>query len=414
MRVVVINTGTELLLGSVLNTHLAFIAREIFTLGLRVDRQLTVPDGAPIQEAIAESLHGAGIVFVTGGLGPTSDDLTCEATAELLGLPLRHDADVAAAITTRLKTRGFSMTDRILRQADVPEGALVLPNANGMAPGLFLKAEIHNGQSTPHLFLLPGPPRELIPMFRDSVMPILREIAPKRSGIGCRILRLAGVGESVVEAAVGAQVLALEGVELGYCARPGEVDVRVLGSERTLDAAESIIRKAFPTSVYTTSDENLEEVVVRLLAARKATIATAESCTGGYLAHRFTNVPGSSAVFLAGYITYANRAKTSALGINEALIAGLGAVSEAVAREMAQGALRAAGASYALATTGIAGPDGGSEEKPVGTVFIALACTEAHVHVQQRRFLTDRASFKHLATQAALEMLRQELLRLTA
>ena len=410
MRVVVINTGTELLLGSVLNTHLTFIAREIFPLGLRVDRQLTVPDGDAIPQTLAAESATADIIFMTGGLGPTTDDITREAAADLLGLPLRRDEEVAASITERLKTRGFPMTDRILRQADVPEGAVVLPNANGTAPGLYLAARTRETDRTPHLFLLPGPPRELHPMFRDSVVKILRSIVPDRGSIECRIYRLTGVGESVVEAAIGSQILALENVELGYCARVGEVDVRVLGGLPTLDAAEAIIRQAFPDSVYTAApDEKLEDVVVQTLTSRNETVATAESCTGGFLAHRITNVPGSSAVFLAGYVTYANEAKVSTLGIPEFLISEHGAVSEPVARAMAESARQQSGASYSLATTGIAGPGGGSAEKPVGTVFIALASAGGETVVKRRKFLSDRDAFKQLATQAALEMLRRRL-----
>ncbi|MDQ6624359.1 MAG: competence/damage-inducible protein A [Verrucomicrobiota bacterium] len=407
MRVHVINTGTELLLGNVVNTHLTFIARELFPLGLRVERQLTVPDGSAIQETLAASLREADLIFVTGGLGPTTDDITREAAAELLGLSLRQDKEVADAITLRLRTRGFPMTDRILRQADVPEGARVLTNANGTAPGLYLKK--NNGRGPRHLFLLPGPPRELEPMFRRSVLPLLLEINHGKNAAAHRTFRIACVGESVVEAAIGAQLLALPEVELGYCARPGEVDVRVIGATAALDAAERIVRGAFGQQLYTTADENLEEVVVRLLAARKQTLAIAESCTGGALANRVTNVPGSSAVFLAGYVTYANDAKGDVLGVAASEIEKHGAVSAAVAMQMAEGVRRRAGSDHALATTGIAGPDGGSSEKPVGTVFIALASPNETTIVQRRRFLADRPSFKQLVTETALEMLRERL-----
>ena len=410
MRVIVINTGTELLLGDVLNTHLVFIARALFPLGLRVVRQWTVPDGPAIQEALAAAFLRAEIVFVTGGLGPTTDDITREAAAALLELPLTQDPAVAEAITNRLRARGFPMTDRILRQADVPDGATVLPNANGTAPGLYIAPRIRMPSDTPHLFLLPGPLRELQPMFEESVLPILGRIAPERTGIDARTFRLACVGESVVEAAVSEQLLALNDVELGYCARTGEVDVRVLGPQKSLDEAEVIIRTAFPLLLYTTVDEDLEDAVVRMLRERSASVATAESCTGGYLSHRLTNVPGASAVFSAGYVTYANEAKMSALGIDEALITEHGAVSVEVARAMAVEAVQKTKASYALATTGIAGPDGGSVEKPVGTVFIALASSAGHSEVLRRRFQTDRQSFKHLATQTAIEMLREHLL----
>ena len=407
MRVHVINTGTELLLGHVLNTHLTFIARELFPLGLRVERQSTVPDGAAIRDAMAAALKEADVVFVTGGLGPTTDDITREAAAELFSLALHPDAKVAEAIKLRLRTRGFPMTDRILRQADVPEGAEVLPNANGTAPGLYLK---RNAAHRPrHLFLLPGPPRELEPMFRRSVLPILVEINKGAVAPQVRTFRIACVGESVVEAAVGPQLLALPGIELGYCARPGEVDVRVIGSAAALDAADKIIKGAFAQQLYTTGDEDLEEVVVRLLAARKQTLAVAESCTGGALASRVTDVPGASAVFLAGFVTYANEAKAEMLRVTKTIISTEGAVSEAVARQMAEGALTRTNSDYALATTGIAGPGGGSDEKPVGTLFIAVASAEGETQVHRRRFMTDRSSFKQLATETALELLRERL-----
>jgi nicotinamide-nucleotide amidase len=214
-----------------------------------------------------------------------------------------------------------------------------------------------------------------------------------------------------VEAAVGAQLVAIPDLELGYCARPGEVDVRLLGTVARLDEAERLIRGAFPASIFTTEDEKLEDVVVRLLTEKKETVATAESCTGGYLAHRLTNVPGASLVFRAGYVTYANEA-IAALGVDPALIAENGAVSVSVCRQMAEGALRRAEVTHALATTGIAGPGVGSSEKPVGTVFIALASAGMKTEVKKRRFQTDRKSFKRLVTQTALELLRQRLLAL--
>lgn len=302
------------------------------------------------------------------------------------------------------------MTDRILRQADVPQGARVLPNENGTAPGLYLRAAERDGRKTLHLFLLPGPPRELLPMFEEWVLPILRQLVPANESGDCRIFSLACVGESVVEKAVGAKLLALPQLELGYCAHAGAVDVRVIGPAAVVDEAEAIIREAFASSIYTTSGETLEATVVKLLALSGNTLATAESCTGGYLAHRVTNVAGSSAVFLGGYVTYANEAKAADLHVPIELIEQNGAVSEPVARAMAEGARAKGNATYALATTGIAGPSGGSEAKPVGTVFVALAVKEVETKVERFRFITDRQTFKQLATQRALEMLRQHLL----
>jgi len=408
MRVVVINTGTELLLGDVINTHVSFIGREIFPLGLRVERQVTVPDGEAIREAIAESRAAADIIFVTGGLGPTTDDVTREITAELFGLTLEHSPEILRAIEQRAARRKFRLTDRVARQAAVPEGATVLPNEHGSAPGLYLAAD--DSRKRPHLFLLPGPPRELHPMFENSVLPILRRIVPREAATERRLFRVAGMGESLVEEAVGAELLALPGLELGYCARPGEMDLRLIGPTAVLDEAERIVREKLGSAIFSSDGGALEEAVVKLLHERKETLAVAESCTGGYLAHRITNVPGASAVLLAGYVTYSNEAKTADLAVDASLIAKRGAVSKQVAQAMAEGARARAKADFALATTGIAGPGGGTEEKPVGLVYIALAVKDRPVSVQKRFFPDDRPTFKELTTQAALEMLRRRLL----
>lgn len=409
MRVVVINTGTELLLGNVVNTHLAFLGQELFPLGLRISRQVTVPDGEAIRTALTESFVDGDIVILTGGLGPTTDDVTREITADLLGLELRHNAEVMAAITERAAVRGFRLTDRIPRQAEVPGGATVLANSHGTAPGLYLPPIATASGKSPHLFLLPGPPRELRPMFREKVLPLLRKIAPTTSGQGYKSYRLAGLGESLVEEAVGAKLLAMPGLEVGYCARPGEVDLRLIGPQSVLEAADSLITEKLGSAIFATDDSRLEEVVVAFLTKREETLALAESCTGGELSNRITNVSGASAVFLAGYVTYANAAKSDLLSVEASLIAEHGAVSEAVARAMAEGARRRAGSTHALATTGIAGPTGGSAEKPVGTVFLALASADSITKVKRLRFVAERETFKHLATQAALEMLRQRL-----
>jgi competence/damage-inducible protein CinA-like protein len=407
---IVINTGTELLLGDVLNTHLNFIAREIFPLGLRIDSQITVPDGPSMRDALSESFRRAELIFVTGGLGPTTDDITRETTAELLGLELRRDLAVMDAITARAARRGFRMTDRVSRQAQVPKGATVLPNEHGSAPGLYFAADATANPKWPHLFLLPGPPRELHAMFRSFVLPIIRKIAPQPSGRERRMYRIAGMGESLVEEAIGARLLEVPGLEIGYCARPGEIDLRVIGEQSAVDQAERIVLEGLGAAVFSSDGRDLEEVVVKLLTERKETLAIAESCTGGLLTHRITNVPGASAIFLAGYVTYSNEAKTAMLGIDSRLILEYGAVSLEVAQAMAEGARERAKATFALATTGIAGPGGGTEEKPAGTVFIALAREGRATKMEKRFFPDDRPTFKELTTQTALEMLRRSLI----
>src|SRR6266852_7378349 len=218
MRTIVLNTGTELLLGDVQDTHLSFIAREIFPLGLRVDEQRIVPDGVAIRDALAALFSRCEILFVTGGLGPTTDDITRDVVANLLGLELRQDAELLALLKQRLERRGIKWSSRIARQADVPAGAQVLPNENGSALGLYLKANINSKIHSPHLFLLPGPPRELQPMFRQYAMSILRSIVQVPASIDRRSYRIARLGKSIVEEAIGKKVLAVPGIELGYCA----------------------------------------------------------------------------------------------------------------------------------------------------------------------------------------------------
>jgi nicotinamide-nucleotide amidase len=248
-------------------------------------------------------------------------------------------------------------------------------------------------------------------MFENSVVPILRRIVPHEAATERRLFRVAGMGESLVEEAVGAELLALPGLELGYCARPGEMDLRLIGPTAVLDEAERIVREKLGAAIFSADGGDLEAAVVKLLTQRKETLAVAESCTGGYLAHRITNVPGASAVLLAGYVTYSNDAKTADLAVDPRLIAEHGAVSKQVAQAMAEGARERARSDFALATTGIAGPGGGTEEKPVGLVYIALAAKDRPVSVQKRFFPDDRPTFKELTTQAALEMLRRRLLQ---
>ncbi len=408
MRVVVLNTGTELLLGDVQDTHLAFIAREILPIGLRISEQQTVPDGPAIRDSLSELFGRSEILFVTGGLGPTSDDITREIVADLLGLELRPDSQLLASLRQRLAARGIKWTSSIARQAEVPLGAQVLPNENGSASGLYLKANINPLIPSPHVFVLPGPPRELQPMFRAFVSPILRSIVQVPASIERRLYKIACLGESTIEEAIGDKVLAIPGIEVGYCARPGEVDVRIIGESDVVSRADAIIRKALGFSIFSANDETLEEVIVTLLAGRKETLAIAESCTGGLLANRITNVSGASAVFRAGYICYANEAKSDMLDVDPELIEKHGAVSEPIARAMAQRARIRARSTYALATTGIAGPSGGSPEKPVGTVYIAVA-TPTEIVVKKLFFPNDRKTFKQIAAQAAFDLLRKKL-----
>jgi nicotinamide-nucleotide amidase len=246
-------------------------------------------------------------------------------------------------------------------------------------------------------------------MFRDFVVPILRQITVANEKLVMRSFRIANLGESIIERKIGAAVLAIPGIELGYCARPGEADVRVIGNAEAVSKAETIIRQKLGDAIFTVGDESLAAVVIRMLIERKQTIAVAESCTGGFLANEITNVAGASKVFVAGCVTYSNEEKIRSLGVSRRSIETFGAVSEQVATEMAEGVRTQTGASYGIATTGIAGPTGGSADKPVGTVFVALSAEDQPTRSEKFFFPGDRETFKQLVAQRAFDLLRKQL-----
>jgi competence/damage-inducible protein CinA-like protein len=410
----IINTGTELLLGNVLNTHQQWLCQRLFEAGYRVERQVCVPDtGEAIQAAIREALARADVVICTGGLGPTSDDLTRDLVAQMLGRKLLMDEQVRGEIRNFFAKRNRPQPARTEVQALVPEGARVLPNAVGTAPGLAMEVSAGQFRSAKSwLFMLPGPPRELHPMFLDYALPMIRSVMPLEERLACRVLRTSGIGESMVEERIAGALedLVGRGLELGYCARTGEVDVRFVGAAEMVSEAEQIVRKILGSYVFGTDDQRIEQVVIHLLTDRKQTLAIAESCTGGLVDHRITNVPGASAVLLAGLVTYSNDAKQKFLGVSAASLKEHGAVSEVVAKEMAGGVREHVGADYGLAVTGIAGPSGGTDEKPVGTVFIGLASAE-RLLVKKLFNPYDRETFKHVTSQQALDLLRRFVLK---
>jgi nicotinamide-nucleotide amidase len=400
----VINTGTELLFGSVVNTHLAYLGQQLFSLGLRVDRQTTVPDGPAIADVVREATARSRLVIITGGLGPTSDDVTREVVAELTGRNLRFDENLFAKIEGHVLKRGFRFSDAIKRQAYIIEGATVLPNDFGTAPGLYLPVT----PAFPDLLMLPGPPRELRPMFQTHAVPLIRKIIG-HPNLHAEVFRTSGIGESAIQELVGADLAAIPAIEVGYCAHVGAVDLRLIGSESAVKQGATIVRDKLGSYVVSNDGKQLEEIVVELLTKRNETVAVAESCTGGLLASTITNVSGSSAVFLEGSVTYSNEAKIRTLSVPPLLIQRLGAVSDKVAAAMAEGARTRSGATYALSTTGVAGPTGGTEEKPVGTVFIGFASAMGATEVQKLFYPTDRLTFKQVVTQRALDLLRRKL-----
>lgn len=408
MTAELLNTGSELLLGQVTNTHLPFIAKALFPIGIRITRQVTVPDGPDIRAALHESFQRADVVLVTGGLGPTTDDITRECVAELLGLPMRECASTRAAISERLSRRGIAPTNRTFRQAQVPETGIVLPNPFGTAPGIYIPP-ISTGTPSPHVFLLPGPPRELRPMVETSVVPALQALQRSTDGPRMRSIRVSGIPESTVEKMVGEPLLAL-GLELGYCARLGEVDVRLIGTESLVERGVEILRTRIPPENLVEDDRTLPAIVLSALEAKNLTLSTAESCTGGAIASAITDTPGASIAFKRGFVCYENAAKTEDLEVPNLLIEEHGAVSEQVASALALGAQRKARTSFAISTTGIAGPGGGSDLKPVGTVFIGLAFPDGTVSTTKHQFKTDRSTFKELVLRTALDRLRIALL----
>jgi nicotinamide-nucleotide amidase len=408
MRIEILNTGTELLLGNTVNTHAAWFGRELFKLGLRIARQTTVPDGNAIRDAMLEAITRADVLIVTGGLGPTSDDLTREITAEVLGLELMTDEAALRSLEGFFALRGRPMAEANLKQALVPVGADVLPNPHGTAPGVYVPPRL-NGRANCAVFLLPGPPRELYPMHQGEVVPRLRALSGVESAQDALELKFTGIGESDFHQGIDARLAEIPGLEYGYCAHIGEVDLRLIGSRDALEQGRRIALEAFAGYLISDDGSSLEATVVRLLKAKGLALATAESCTGGLISNRITDVPGASAVFTHGFVTYANEAKISMLGVSPEDLQTHGAVSETVACGMAAGALQASGADLAVAVTGIAGPDGGTAEKPVGTAWIGLAVKNGGVSAFKVFHPRNRHDFKLAVSQAALEAVRRKL-----
>jgi nicotinamide-nucleotide amidase len=409
MRIEILNTGTELLLGNTVNTHAAWFGRELFKLGLRIARQTTVPDGEAIRDAMTGALARADALIVTGGLGPTSDDLTREITAGVLGLELITDEAALRSLEGFFALRGRPMAQANLKQALAPVGADVLPNPNGTAPGVYVPPRL-NGRSNCAVFLLPGPPRELYPMFHAEVVPRLRALGGVENPPSVLELKFTGIGESDFHQGVDDRLQEIPDLEYGYCAHIGEVDLRLIGTPQALAKGRAAALETFLPNLVSDDGSSMEQTVVRQLAAKGMRLATAESCTGGLIANRITDVPGASGVFTHGFVTYANEAKISLLGVSAADLETHGAVSETVARQMAAGALRASGADIAVAVTGIAGPDGGSPAKPVGTAWIGLAVNGAAATAFSVFQPRGRHDFKLAVSQAALDAVRKAII----
>ncbi|HXF82166.1 MAG TPA: competence/damage-inducible protein A [bacterium] len=410
MRAEIISVGTELLLGQIVDTNAAYLAQELADLGIDVYFKQTVGDNiARVQDAVRLALSRADVVLITGGLGPTEDDLTVEAVAGVVGDDLVRNEEVADHVRRFFESRGRVPPESVYKQALVPRRARIIPNRRGTAPGIHLETD---GRM---IFIMPGVPYEMRGMMTDYVVPYLRERAGGER-IGSLVLRVTGEGESAVEARIKDLIHGTAPTIAPY-AKLGEVHLRITAKGPPEDVAaqlargEALVRERLGDLVYGVNDQTLEEVVGGLLTGRGRTLAVAESCTGGLLAQRITSVPGSSAYFLEGIVAYSNRSKIARLGVAPELLDRHGAVSGEVAEAMAAGARQRAEADLALAITGIAGPSGGTPDKPVGLVYIALAHAGG---VSHRRLMlgpeAGRAGIRHLAAQAALNLLRLHLL----
>ena len=401
-----VTTGSELLSGRTLNRHAQTLGRVLHTLGLNLLRDTTVPDDVKvIEEAISSALKRADIVFVSGGLGPTSDDVTREAIARLLGRAVVRHGPSVEAMRERYRKGGWVLTEQSERQANVVEGSDVLPNSVGAAPGQRIEAD---GKT---IFILPGPPREFLAVLEAHVVPWLRANLGPLPPHAERTLMVCGIGESNIVAIFEKNGFPPAGIDAAYSAAPGRIEITLSSPTRetgAVDAAAERAKELLAPNVFAEGRLALEEVVGRLLTDRRATLATAESCTGGLIGHRVTNVDGSSHYYLGGVVAYSNEAKARDLGVAFDAINKHGAVSEEVARQMAVGVRKRFGSSYGLAVTGIAGPTGGTSDKPVGLVCIAIA-DGREICARQFRFLGDRENIKEWSSQMALDLLRRRL-----
>lgn len=410
MTAEIICVGTELLLGNIVNTNAAFLSEKLAYLGINCYFQTVVGDNRDrLLSVINTALSRADILIFSGGLGPTEDDLTKETVAEALGKKLIRNKWAEQEIADYFALRGRIPTDNNWKQADVIEGCEILYNKNGTAPGIF----VSEGEKT--VILLPGPPLELKSMFTDSVMPKLQQKCGQV--FYSQTVKIVGPGESSVETQILDMLDTQDNPTIAPYAKTGEVHLRVTARakdekearEKTAPVVEELYRR-FGNAVYTTdADETLEMALTKLLIKKKYTMTTAESCTGGMIAARMVNAPGVSAVLKSGFITYANEAKEELLGVSHDTLEKFGAVSRETAEEMAEGAVKAAHTDAAVAVTGIAGPDGGTKEKPVGLVYIGVN-VRGNVEVREYHFSGSRQKIRESVTAAALTFLREKLL----
>lgn len=415
MNAEIIAIGSELLTPFRQDTNSLYLTARLNELGVEVSFKTLVGDRrSDLTCAAKVALSRADIVIFMGGLGPTEDDLTRECVAEALGRRMARDPEIVEALRARFAARGWKMAENNAQQADVIEGAEVLPNARGSAPGQFVHVHDEGGEAI--VILLPGPPYELKVMFEEQCLDRLRRLTPPRH-IATRELKIGMIGESAVDARAAAIYKQRTDVETTILAgSPGEVQLHLRAqadtaeeAQKKVDSLAAALEDEFEDAVFATHGESLEQIVGYYLQMRGATLAAAESCTGGMLAGRITTVPGSSRYFLGGAVVYDNSLKTLFADVPPLLIAENGAVSSQVAAALAEGIRKRCKATLGVGITGVAGPDGGTEQKPVGLVYVALS-GEDKTEVVERKFPGDRERIRHWATQQALDMVRRRLM----
>lgn len=416
MTAEIITIGDELLIGQIINTNQAYIAEKLNSVGIYCERMTTVGDSAEvITDALTTAFNRVDVVCVTGGLGPTHDDITKKIVCEFFNTELVIDNEVLDHIKTLAKKRNIVMIQSNIDQALVPKNSTVIPNLIGTAPGMLFVRD------NKYFFVMPGVPFEMKGMIDGWILPFLKK---KNNGsiIQHRTLKTTGIGESMLANEIGniAEVIGTDGtVTLAFLPNPMGTKLRITVKEKSAESAltkivhaEQILRSKIGKYIYSDDEKDLEDVIGDLLKKKKLTITTAESCTGGLIANRITNVSGSSEYFLGGFVTYSNQLKIDELGVSKKTIADFGAVSKEVAESMASGVRLTAKADISLSITGIAGPTGGTTDKPVGLCFIGYSDSESTFAIKFN-FGDNRIRFKERASQAALELLRRKLLKLS-
>lgn len=403
MNAEIIAIGTELLLGNILNTNAQFLSRQLAELGISVYYQTVVGDNENrLKETITNALNRANIIITTGGLGPTTDDMSKETIAEALGLKLVVHKESEDKLREFFKTRNICMTNNNLKQALMPEGATVIPNNNGTAPGFIVNKD------DKIVIVLPGPPNEMVPMFKDTVK---NELQKLNSGvIHSKTLKCCGIGESTIADKLKDIIDKQNNPTIAPYVTDGEVHLRVTAKAESIEEANILISKMehevraiAGDYIYTDDDKTLEETIVSLLLKNNLTLSTAESCTGGLLSGRIINCSGVSDVFKEGFVTYSNEAKKSALNVKQETLAQYGAVSEETAREMVEGLVKKAKSDIGISVTGIAGPTGGTEDKPVGLVYIGFyykdnITVSKYIFAGNRQKIRNRTVYESLNT----------------